>query len=83
MNKIEEIPQFKGTLQALDKLTLLTSKMKTFEDYLKEIHAQDYHGTDDDMPDAFEEWASELDDEQVEKHSNEWIVARDTKSKPK
>lgn len=33
--------------------------MKTkidFEYYLKEIHAEDYHGTDDDMSDAFDAW---------------------------
>lgn len=30
--------------------------MKTFEDYLREIHAKNYNGTDDDMPDAYEHW---------------------------
>lgn len=33
----------------------------TFEDFLKEIHAQDYMGTDDDMPDAFDHWLTTLD----------------------
>lgn len=37
---------------------------KDFEDYLKEIHAEDYHGTDDDMPDAFDSWLG--DDLQVD-----------------
>ena len=27
-----------------------------FEDYLRDIHGEDYHGTDDDMPDAFDNW---------------------------
>ena len=36
-----------------------------FEEYLKEIHANDYTGTDDDMPDAFEHWLSNLDVENV------------------
>lgn len=42
--------------------------MKTidFEDFLKVKHAEDYHGTDDDMPDAFDNWLTEL---QVE----EWL----------
>ncbi len=31
-----------------------------FEDFLKEEHAEDYHGTDDDMPDAFEAWVERL-----------------------
>lgn len=29
---------------------------KTFEDFLKNEHAKEYHGTDDDMPDAFDHW---------------------------
>ncbi len=32
-----------------------------FENFLQEWHAKDYHGTDDDMPDAFESWISDLD----------------------
>lgn len=31
-----------------------------FEDFLKEKHAEDYHGTDDDMPDAFEAWVTDM-----------------------
>lgn len=30
------------------------------EDKLKEAHAKDYIGTDDDMPDAFEDWLMNL-----------------------
>ena len=36
-------------------------KPKSFEDYLKDFHAEDYHGTDDDMPDAFDAWLGALD----------------------
>ena len=35
----------------------------TFERYLQDIHALNYHGLDDDMPDAFDNWISELDGE--------------------
>jgi hypothetical protein len=38
--------------------------MNTFEDFLKEKHAEDYHGLDDDMPDAFDSWLT--DDLQVD-----------------
>jgi hypothetical protein len=31
------------------------------EDKLKEAHAKDYHGTDDDMSDAYEAWLMDLD----------------------
>lgn len=32
----------------------------TFEDFLKERHVEDYHGTDDDMPEAFDSWLCDL-----------------------
>lgn len=35
--------------------------MKTFEDFLKDWHAKDYTGTDDDMPDAYAEWLEDLE----------------------
>lgn len=31
-----------------------------FEDFLKEKHAEDYHGTDDDMSDAFDAWLTDM-----------------------
>jgi hypothetical protein len=34
---------------------------KTFDDYLMESFVKDYHGTDDDMPDNFENWKNEFD----------------------
>lgn len=34
-----------------------------FEHFLQDKHAEDYHGTDDDMPDAFEGW---LENQQVD-----------------
>lgn len=33
---------------------------QTFEQYLQDIHAKNYHGTDDDMPEAFEAWVEDL-----------------------
>lgn len=35
------------------------------ESKLKEEHAKDYHGTDDDMTDAFEGWFEELSVEEI------------------
>lgn len=32
----------------------------TDEDKLKEVHSKDYTGTDDDMPDDYENWLSNL-----------------------
>lgn len=31
------------------------------ETVLKDAHAKEYHGTDDDMPDAYEDWLMDLD----------------------
>lgn len=36
-------------------------KDKTFEEFLQEWHAKDYHGTDDAMPDAFDAWLGDLE----------------------
>lgn len=33
----------------------------SFREYLEEQHAKTYTGSDDDMPDAFEKWLSELE----------------------
>ena len=47
--------------------------MKTFEDFLKEQHAKEYHGTDDEMYDAYEAWVVELEMEELMKIIL-WIV---------
>lgn len=36
-------------------------KYKSFEDYLREQHAREYSGTDDNMPDAFERWLGDIE----------------------
>ena len=41
-----------------------------FEEYLKEIHAKNYMGTDDDMPDSFDDWLGNLDGEEYIEHGN-------------
>lgn len=46
--------------------------MKTFEDYLKDIHAQDYHGTDDDMPDDFDNWLTDLQVDELIDYAEVW-----------
>ena len=39
--------------------------MKTFEDYLKSIHSTNYMGTDDDMLEHYENWLSNLSNEEL------------------
>lgn len=41
------------------------SEARIFNDYLSYVHAQDYTGLDDNMSDAFDEWLSEIDDENM------------------
>lgn len=35
------------------------------EEKLKAVHAKDYHGTDDDMSDAYEDWLTDLSLEEL------------------
>lgn len=39
-------------------------RIETFEDFLKEKHAEEYMGLDDNMPDAFDGWLGDLDAEE-------------------
>lgn len=41
-----------------------------FEDYLKWLHAEEYMGTDDDMPDSFDSWVTELQGDDLIEHGN-------------
>ena len=42
----------------------------SFEDFLREQHDKQYHGTNDDAPDDYERWLTELEGE-------DWIVLGD------
>lgn len=42
------------------------------ENKLKEAHAKDYHGTDDDMPDDYERWLEETDSTELKAMLNLW-----------
>lgn len=46
--------------------------MNNFENYLKRVHASQYRGTDDDMPDSFDNWVTDLDIDTVIKMAQEW-----------
>ena len=43
-----------------------------FEDFLKEQHAADYMGTDDNMPDDFEDWLGGQSSEDFIKLADLW-----------
>ena len=44
-----------------------------FEDYLRDKHADDYAGTDDDMQDDYEAWLENLDNEELIEFGNQVI----------
>lgn len=48
--------------------------MKTFEQYLQDIHAVNYNGTDDNMPEAFENWLSNLDTDSIIQYGQNYGV---------
>jgi len=53
---------------------------KNFEDYLKEIHAEGYIGTKDNMLDNFEYWLSRLDGSELFDYATECVerIRRET-----
>ena len=53
---------------------MTTTKKLTFESFLQDIHAKDYHGTDDDMPDAFDNWITELQVDDLMRYADLAII---------
>ncbi len=49
-----------GEQQAYERSQIIDHLTSEQEDKLKEMHAEVYHGTDDDMPDAYEGWLEDL-----------------------
>lgn len=45
---------------------------QTFEQYLQMIHAKQYQGLDDEMPDDYEGWLMDLDKEDIIDYAEEW-----------
>jgi len=41
------------------------NKAEALLEFLQFVHAEDYHGTDDDMYDAFSDWLANLKDAEV------------------
>ena len=53
------------------------SETRLFNSYLSYLHSIDYTGTDDNMPDAFDEWLSEIDDDTMEINVWEFLLEID------
>lgn len=50
----------------------MKNNYSNFEDFLKEKHADDYHGTDDDMGDNYESWLTDLQLDEVIAFADEY-----------
>lgn len=46
-----------------------------FQEYLQAIHAEDYTRWDDEMPDAFQEWQSNIDRSEMLQHFTDFIIS--------
>jgi len=62
-----------GTLMAHANgdVTSIKQPMK-FIEYLAEVHANDYIGVDDDMPDDFDNWPADMDIEECMDYAQKW-----------
>lgn len=47
-------------------------KIGGFYQFMAEEHAKDYFGFDDDMPDRFNDWYCELDEEELKDLHRKW-----------
>ena len=61
----------------------MASEYQTFEDYLGSVHADEYAGTDDDMPDAFASWLVNLDADEFIKYGDQYADLKELNNLPK
>lgn len=69
---IEELGRYERHFQAEaqeeeKKSNIVENLTSAQDDMLKEEHAKYYHGTDDEMPDAYEDWLMNLSSDEIEK----------------
>lgn len=55
-------------------LAYMNNMQKTFEEHLMEVHAEQYHGPDDNMPDDYERWLEDLDKQMLITEAQIWGV---------
>lgn len=72
MEKMAEIQKLADDMAKEMHLEVPAKKYQSFEDFLEDKHGEDYMGTDDDMPDAYENWMSNLDVQEVIDYAEEW-----------
>lgn len=55
---------------------IMRNFMKTFEDYLKQIHDKQYRGISDNAPDDYENWVSNMGADEFIEYSSEYKAIR-------
>lgn len=58
-----------------------TMRRTDFEEFLQTKHAEQYRGTDDLMPEDYNEWLCELDVDTIIQYAEEWRKTWDTTKK--
>jgi hypothetical protein len=51
-------------------------KYDNFTEFLQDQHAEEYHGLDDEMPDAFDSWLVELDVDTMIEYADKYAQYR-------
>lgn len=46
---------------------------QTFEDYLRDIHAEQYRGLDDEMPDDYQDWLTDKSSVEIIEYAEEFF----------
>lgn len=61
MNHPDNPIQFEEEIVPFKSLLEYKKEKHPFESFLKDEHAENYHGLDDDMSDSFEAWLENMD----------------------
>lgn len=67
-----QIMELEANVKAPPLFRRYQEKSQTFADFLREKHAEDYQGTDDDMPDAFDAWLGNLQVDDFGRFAEVW-----------
>ena len=56
----------------------MNRKYKDFEDFIQTIHAEQYQGLDDDMPDDYDNWLQDIEIDTWINYANQWGCIKST-----
>lgn len=65
--------QIEDEFEPAKSLLAYKKEKKPFEEYLKDKHAEDYHGLDDEMGESFDNWVGNLDCDSLIDYGDEFV----------